>query len=299
MNCIKYTIFLFSFISCFNYLTAQNKMHITEQLLNGTIRIEAFTGNKGSTGTGFFFNFNVDKEGKSQIPVIITNKHVVNGFNSIRLFFKKTKNDEPDYGPPFIVTIPNNSSTVIQHPNDNIDLVAIPTAQIFAELDKQNVDIFYIASTEDRIPDDATQKKELKSIEDVWMIGYPNGLWDAKNNLPIVRKGITATTPYMDYNGKREFLIDMAAFGGSSGSPIFFYRDFYTDKETYAAKVGTKLYLLGVIYAGPNYNVEGKVIKTNPNEQISNVQTKIPMNLGYVIKASEILEFKKILISGN
>jgi hypothetical protein len=299
MNSIKYTLFLFLFTTSINYLTAQNKMHITEQLLNGTIRIESFTGNKVSTGTGFFFNFSADDEGKNQIPVIITNKHVVNGFNSIRLFFKKAKNGEPDYGPPFIVTIPNNSSTIIQHPNSNIDLVAIPTAQIFEQLDKQNVGIFYIASTEDRIPDDATQKKELKSIEDVWMIGYPNGLWDAKNNLPIVRKGITATTPYLDYNGKREFLIDIAAFGGSSGSPIFFYRDFYTDKETYAAKIGTKLYLLGVIYAGPNYTAEGKVVKTNPNEQISNVQTKIPMNLGYVIKASEILEFKKILTSGN
>jgi len=44
------------------------------------------------------------------------------------------------------------------------------------------------------------------------MIGYPSGLWDTKNNLPIVRKGITATTPYFDYNGKREFLVDIAAF---------------------------------------------------------------------------------------
>jgi hypothetical protein len=25
------------------------------------------------------------------------------------------------------------------------------------------------------------------------MIGYPNGIWDAKNNLPVIRKGITAT----------------------------------------------------------------------------------------------------------
>lgn len=299
MNRLKYIIFNLLFLICYTNLTAQNKMHITEQLLNGTIRIEAFSGNKISTGTGFFFNFSVDNNGENQIPVIITNKHVVNGFSSIKLFFKKDKNGEPDYGPPFIVTIPNNPSTVIQHPNGNIDLVAIPTAPIFAELDKQNVGIFYIATSEDRIPDDTTQKKELKSIEDVWMIGYPNGLWDAKNNLPIVRKGITATTPYLDYNGKREFLIDIAAFGGSSGSPIFFYRDFYTDKETYVAKIGTQLYLLGVLYAGPNYTVEGKVVKVNPSDQISNVQTNIPMNLGYVIKASEILAFKEILMANG
>lgn len=296
MNYIKNFVFPFLFILCFTYLPAQNNMHITEQLLNGTIRIEAFSGNQISTGTGFFFNFSVNNEGNEEIPVIITNKHVVNGFDFIKLYFKKAKNGMPEYGPPFIVTLPNNSSTVIQHPNNSIDLVAIPTAQIFLYLNKQNIEVFRIAASEEIIPDDKTQKKELKSIEDVWMIGYPNGLWDAKNNLPIVRKGITATTPYLNYNGKREFLIDIAVFGGSSGSPIFFYRDLYTDKETSSAIFGSRLYLLGIIYAGPIYTVEGKVVKTNPHEQISNVQTNIPMNLGFVIKASEILKFKQILI---
>lgn len=271
-------------------------MHITEQLLNGTIRIEAINKNGTSTGTGFFFTFYADKEKQKAIPVIITNKHVVNGFNQIKLFFRKVKNNEPDYGAPFIVTIPDDTNTVIQHPNKDIDLVAIPTASIYAELEKKGIGIYYIATDESRIPDDSTQKAELKSIEEVLMIGYPSGLWDTKNNLPIVRKGITATTPFVDYNGKREFLVDIAAFGGSSGSPILFYRDIYTDKN-YIAKVGPKLYLLGILYAGPLYTVEGKVIKSNPADIIKNpdVMTNIPMNLGYVIKASEILEFKKLL----
>lgn len=274
-------------------LKAQKNMHITEQLLNGTIRIEAVNGNQTSTGTGFFFNFEDEK--KNQIPVIITNKHVVFGSKDIKLFFKKVKNGEPDYGAPYIVTIPNNSKTVIQHPNKDVDLVAIPTAHIYEELSKKGIGIFYIATTEDGIPDDLTQKKELKSIENIWMIGYPNGLWDMKNNMPIVREGITATTPYMDYNGKREFLVDVAAFPGSSGSPIFFYRDFYTDKDDYRAKIGIKLYLLGVLYAGPQFTAQGNVIKVNPTDPTS-VLTNIPMNLGCVIKANEILEFKKVLM---
>ena len=215
------------------------------------------------------------------------------GGNSRQIQFGE-KNGKPDYGPAYIVKIPDNADTVIQHPNKDVDLVAIPIAQILNELDKNKVGVYYKAMDEDRIPDDVTQEKELKSIENVWMIGYPNGLWDMKNNLPIVREGITATTPYLDYNGKREFLVDIAAFGGSSGSPVFFYRDLYTDKETYQGKIGTKLYLLGILYAGPLYTVEGKVIKSNPSDPISNVQTNIPMNLGFVIKASEILEFKKL-----
>lgn len=284
---------------CIFYSTtskAQQNMHITEKLLNGTIRIEASNKSGTSTGTGFFFNFFADNEKKIQISVIITNKHVVNGFDNIRLFFRKVKNNEPDYGPPFIVTIPNEPLRVIEHPNKDIDLVAIPTAPIYAELDKKGVGIYYIAADESRIADDSTQKAELKSIEEILMIGYPNGLWDTKNNMPIVRKGITATTPYLDYNGKREFLVDIAAFGGSSGSPILFYRDIYTDRN-YVAKVGPKLFLLGILYAGPLYTVEGKVIKSNPADTTvyPNIRTNIPMNLGYVIKASELLEFKKIL----
>ncbi|WP_394760102.1 hypothetical protein, partial [Flavobacterium sp.] len=42
------------------------------------------------------------------------------------------------------------------------------------------------------------------------------------------------------------------------------------------------------------YDVEGKIININPTDINSNVVTKIPMNLGYVIKSTEILEFKKV-----
>ena len=45
---------------------------LTEQLMFNTVRIEA---HDGSSGTGFFFNFS---DGEFTIPVLITNKHVVN-----------------------------------------------------------------------------------------------------------------------------------------------------------------------------------------------------------------------------
>lgn len=45
---------------------------LTEQLMFNTVRIEA---HDGSSGTWFFFNF---QENELTIPVLITNKHVVN-----------------------------------------------------------------------------------------------------------------------------------------------------------------------------------------------------------------------------
>ncbi|WP_394759227.1 serine protease, partial [Flavobacterium sp.] len=221
-------------------------MHITEQLLNNTIRIEAVINKTQiKTGSGMFFYLktNLPKE----ISVIITNKHVVEGAKEIRLFFKKEKDNEPDYNSLQIVSIPNDSLHVVKHPNKDIDLVAIPVDHIYYELSKKNIKLYTISLNEDVIFDDSEIKKELKPIEKVWMIGYPNGLWDKKNNLPITREGITATSPYLDFNGKKSFLVDIAAFPGSSGSPLVYFRDLYTDKETYQAKMGTKLFFLGIL----------------------------------------------------
>ena len=51
-------------------------MQLSEQLLHTTIRIEASLASGGcSVGTGFFFKFCDD--GKTYVPAIVTNRHVV------------------------------------------------------------------------------------------------------------------------------------------------------------------------------------------------------------------------------
>ena len=42
------------------------------------------------------------------------------------------------------------------------------------------------------------------------MIGYPNGLWDKVNGLPFFKRGMTATHPYINYNGREEFVMDIS-----------------------------------------------------------------------------------------
>lgn len=39
------------------------------------------------------------------------------------------------------------------------------------------------------------------------MVGYPNGIWDEKNNKPIFRKGITATDIRFDTMVKKNLLL--------------------------------------------------------------------------------------------
>ncbi|WP_212933817.1 hypothetical protein [Robertmurraya siralis] len=101
--------------------------------------------------------------------------------------------------------------------------------------------------------------KKLKAIEDIIMVGYPNGLWDEHNNLPIFRKGITETHPNIDYDGKVQFLIDCACFPGSSGSPVVILNEgLFSSREAVIA--GDRLIFLSILFAGPIYNVEGEYL---------------------------------------
>jgi hypothetical protein len=67
----------------------------------------------------------------------------------------------------------------------------------------------------------------------VTFIGYPNGIWDSKNLLPVVMRGTTASPIEVDFEGTPRFLIDASVFGGSSGSPVFIL-----NQGTYSMKDG-------------------------------------------------------------
>ena len=126
------------------------------------------------------------------------------------------------------------------------------------------------------------------------MVGYPNGLWDAVNNMPIFRKGSTATHPNFDYNGKKEFLIDIAAFPGSSGSPVMiFNQGGYQDKKGNVFMGKDRVILLGVLYAGLQHTATGEII-ISPNLQNPVALSKIPNNIGIVLKAERISELEPL-----
>lgn len=129
------------------------------------------------------------------------------------------------------------------------------------------------------------------------MIGYPNGIWDFKNNMPIVRRGITATNPKLDYNGLPIFIIDCACFPGSSGSPVLiFNQGSYTDARG-NINLGTgRVILLGVLFAGPQHIAEGEIKTIDlPLKQAQISLSHIPNNLGFVVKAQKLFDFRPLL----
>ena len=187
----------------------------------------------------------------------------------------------------------------LKHPEAEVDLCAMPIAPILNLLNQQQKKLFFISIDNSLLP---TQNEliDLRHVEDILMVGYPNGLWDEVNNMPLFRKGITSTHPKMDWNGKKEILIDAACFPGSSGSPVFLFDEGgYVDKRGNTVMGGTRIKLLGVLYAGPQHTVTGEIeIVTVPTVDKPMAFSGIPNNIGIVIKSEKLKEIDD-LFSAN
>ena len=129
------------------------------------------------------------------------------------------------------------------------------------------------------------------------MVGYPIGLWDNVNNRPLFRRGVTATDPKVNYQGKPMFLIDCACIQGSSGSPVFaMHKGYLTDKHGKPLnQYGTTIELLGIQSAMPVKSIYADLtmVERTAIKPVANVQ--IPINLGYVVKAEKLKDFIPII----
>jgi len=260
---------------------------ISEQLLYNTVRLETNTG----SGTGFFFRYNFDDV---IVPVIVTNKHVVNNNpnETVRFLLHLGDNSGNALDENYDVTFFTNW---LFHPSQDI---CITLAQpLIEEVEKlTNKRVFYSAISEDKIYD-KEQLKELSAIENVTMVGYPTGLWDTIHNYPIFRNGYTASHPGYDFKQKSTGLVDIACFPGSSGSPLFILNENgYADKKGNTYFGARRVIFLGVLHSGPVMNVDGEIIVVDvPTQHKSISRSQTMINLGYYCKAFELLEFKDLI----
>ncbi|MQC06419.1 S1 family peptidase [Morganella morganii] len=266
-------------------------MSLGDSLELSTARIEA---NSGSVGTGFFLFFRMDED--AVIPVLVTNKHVIEGANEIRFQISGTGNGMDRV----VILVDNVQERFIFHPDDEVDLCALPIASILEQLEEGGFKCNIFPFHEDIIFTNKNNKLgTISAIQEIHMTGYPNGLWDEVNNKPITRKGVTASNVKLRWQGKNRFMIDMACFPGSSGSPVYVYNEgVYMDGGD--AKVGKQLILLGILFAGPQLSASGDIqIVEVPTDYKYMVSTNLMMNLGVVIKADELFVIKKMIIDAN
>lgn len=272
-------------------------MNIGEQLSYTTTRIEAEVVGGTSVGTGFFFKHN------DQV-FLVTNKHVIE--NMIRCKFavlNSEKIDEefvPRLGQLIEFTFDAEESDFKGHPNEDVDITVSNVTKLYLDAINAGMQPYIKWIAEEHIPNQEFIDKFISPVEDILFVGYPSGIWDTINGLPIIRKGITATPYYVNFEGKSNFLIDASVFNGSSGSPVFmYYSGSYSDKngELYA---GNMLKFLGIIARSYYRSEEGKmIIKDIPTKETQIPVANQMIDLGVVFNSTMVLETINYYLGGK
>lgn len=263
---------------------------LSEQMMFSTIRLES---PDGSTGTGFFNHF---VYGDTIVPVIITNKHVVNGNPNAIMRFNlhlcEDKNGEVALDESFAVSFCTNW---VFHSSQ--DLCFTFVNPLFEEVHRRTGKYVFYRALDDSLIYEQEKLEELSALEQVVMVGYPNGLWDQIHNYPLFRRGYTASHPAFDFNRKSIGVVDMACFPGSSGSPILILDEMgYLDKKSKNINMQTRAIFLGVLFEGPQMLDVGEIVNVDVKMQQKTVSIgKTMINLGYYIKSAELLEFKNYI----
>lgn len=271
---------------------------IAEQLFFTTVRIDTVSQNGASgSGTGFIF---VYKRGEVNYPFVVSNKHVVIGMSEGSLTFLQRKDNKPLLGKGFRLNIEGWKDVWFGHPTPDIDIAICPLAPLEAHIKQQNnIDIFYRHVSPDIIPSNE-QLTKLDAIESVTFIGYPNGIWDKSNLLPVARRGTTASPLVVDFENSPRFLIDASVFGGSSGSPVFILNQgMFTDKSGNTV-IASRLLFVGVIAAVFYRTQLNQIVAVPIPTQVQPMaQQQEMIDLGIVFKARTVVETIEAFLSAK
>ena len=262
---------------------------VPDQLIRNTCRIVT-SNSAGKSQSGSAFSFRVPVDAQTYAPILITNRHVLENMENAKIWL--TLLDETGSSKRQVICIPfsNVQAAAVYHPNSQIDLAALPLADIEINVGKLGKKIDLLALTPETIAR-AEVLNDCRALEPVLMVGYPNGIWDSKNNRPVLRAGTTATPIFEEYNGEPKFLIDCPCFPGSSGSPVFLYNEGTIFSRSGNIEIGrNRVALIGILHAVFLHTADGKVIDT-PIANLANLKAEIaiPNSIGICIKATEIM----------
>lgn len=239
-----------------------------EQIFFSTLRIER--PEKNTMGTGFLIEVPSCIHGKKYI-FLVTNKHVLDDPSTeTRLSFHlKDNKGRPLLGEVFNINVTKFQKGYYSSDSDDVDLALINVSEL-VDLAKRNTgkDVNCRNIPFEMISD--YKEIDLAPNQRILFVGYPNNRYDHKNYLPILRGGIIASIPKVDFEGKPQVLVDAQVFQGSSGSPVF-------------AVLGGTWKFIGVIFQAMVRNQEVQIIDT-----AQQVVTQEMLGIGMIIKSTEV-----------
>lgn len=261
------------------------------------IRLETISNeDEKFRGTSFLFGKRINE--KLILPFLVTTRHMVENQKKGLLFFASQENKELKGKDSISLPIHNFENRWHFHPNNEVDIAILSFSSIIEHIKKERPDVLFNFIHDTYIPSEE-DIQGLDASEDLLFIGFPEGLYDTKNKNAVIRKGISATPIELDYELRKEFLIDGPIFHGSSGSPVFIYGDKLEWNENGTMKgFINRSYFVGLISQGKSLVTDGKIItKNSSSTKVPRIETSFHM--GHVLKSELIVECIEDFISKN
>ena len=165
-------------------------------------------------GTGFLVGRKASND-DSYTLYLITNYHIVENKSDIYVRFNHQDREHcTDYNIPL-----KNSTSVLFSKHNTADIIAIQVPTLLLNLNKSEYSWFSL----DKHALDLNQMKNTDVAEGnlVYSLGFPINMIGKNKNSPICRLGcISRITDLFDDPSIEEYLIDLQAIPGNSGSPV-------------------------------------------------------------------------------
>ena len=262
-----------------------------KRLLFSTVRVDTVLddGSEGS-GTAFVVRHSTRR---GAADFVVTNRHLVEGVRDGALVFTQARRGFPLLGQRFELRIEQFPAAWYLHPDASVDLAIAPLAPLREAAAAQGVEL-YVEAIDSRLAPDGAAWDGLDALEEVLFVGYPNGVWDQVNLMPILRRGSTATPPALDFEGRRQFLIDAAVYPGSSGSPVFIERG----ERRVTRRDGARDLLFAGVVSAVFFREETRQVVPLPvpaSHRALGVGTEM-IDLGLVLKSDLVLDLLRLYL---
>lgn len=220
-------------------------------------------GESVPNGTGFFVGVKSTLDKDRMYGYFVTSKHVLRDQNK-KFFGRITLRLNLRAGNTTSVEIPiileGTQKTVFFHPDPTVDLAVIPALPDQKTVEYKVLPENMITTRED------FEKLHIVEGSEIFFTGLFTPYVGEQRNYPVVRFGRVAlvTPEKIEWDGTKMelYLLELASYGGNSGSPVFFYLG--QDRQPGSIVLGPpEIHLAGVMMGTFQQGTPIQIVKTD------------------------------------
>lgn len=162
---------------------------LAEQLFFTTCHLKAQSKAQEWTGTGFMYKVQTDK---GPVDFMVTNKHVLQDAEVLEvLFVGADGKGAPLLGQPARFRVPlDRDNNWFGHRDPEVDVAVVPFSGVLQEMRAHGQQPFVVSVGPEICLGSAVPPIETDALESVTFLGYPQGIFDAANFLPVESRDV-------------------------------------------------------------------------------------------------------------